>query len=104
MSPQIKFERDYPKLQGLARARLLQVLMVPFGQLSPIFLGYDTKQVGGTHYRFPISSEDFVLVLIFGDPETYKTFVTVRRFTTAKHDYYRSMEGEWFDIVRGGVS
>jgi hypothetical protein len=98
----IKFEKNYPKLQGLKKVKLLAIFKSSLWSLGTTFLCYDTLQSDGQYYQFKgLQDTDSVLVLVFGDPETYKTFLTVRRMTPQKYDYYNNSIGEWFGIVVG---
>jgi hypothetical protein len=97
----IKFEKDYPKLQGLTQVKLIQVIIKQFEELEEVFLNYDAKQSDGLYYQFKFKPKDLVLFLVFADYNSYKMFTTVRRYTPNKYAYYKMNVGKQFEIVRG---
>ena len=97
----IKFEKDYPKLQGLTQAKLIQVIIKQFEELEEVFLNYDAKQSDGLYYQFNFKPKDLVIFLVFADYDTYRMFTTVRRYTPNKYAYYKRNVGKQFEIVRG---
>ena len=100
----IKFSHGYHKLPiGIfergSKSRLLQVLKVNFKDLSPAFVGYDTiygtRQTGIEKYPLP---EGELILLILQDEAFLQIYTTIRRYTPEKWTYYKSQEGELFNI------
>lgn len=100
----IKFSEDYEKLpknwEG-TQAVLFGVSLWSIDTLKtriPQFIEFDTKYRGKEGYY----NLDFDngLVLTFFHLNTRTFFVTIRRFTIEKEDYYRKLVGDTFQMER----
>ena len=91
MMPTIKFSHPYSKMPSRADpSTLLEVVVVDRDDLSPQFIAYDTHIVGGGHYNPPVGK----LLMLLLQAESGELWTTIRRCTTSKHDYYRSLRGK----------
>lgn len=105
---QIKFSHsDYEKFRRKNRfppfkARLLQVFTMNSTDISDAFRDYDTRYYEkGELCFFPLRGRAF-LVLLLEEEETQQIFTTVRSLNQEKLRYYRSLQGETFEIVYTG--
>jgi len=93
---QIKFSKEYRKLHRQKFATLLKVTQLGYPQLHADLIEYDTRALDGSYYPLP---KTMLLHLTFlGDKEI--PFCTIRRHTTKKWGYYKSLEGQEFKIIR----
>jgi hypothetical protein len=92
---QIKFSKQYAKIRGITRAKLLLVMDVKLEHLSLDFLEYDTD---GNKYGLPKRGDYLMLVFQKGDSRE-NIFTTLRRSTPEKRLYYRNAMGKSFDVV-----
>lgn len=99
----IKFSHEYAKMPGniqFKETTLLEVFKIDVNELSGFFRVYDTLIKGKnpfykeSHYQLPAG---VVLVLILRTDGMLWT--TIRRWTTEKEAYYRSIRGEQIEIV-----
>jgi hypothetical protein len=106
----IKFSHKYLKLESCyndkgflenrLEALLLQVIKINKMDLSEVFINYDTiyKVKHNIEYFENYDLPDGTLILlIFSSPEK-GLFTTLRRFTKAKYDYYKGLEGNRFIV------
>jgi hypothetical protein len=110
MSPKIKFSHEhYTKLDDIyisQPARLVAVQKTHYDKLPAEFRAFDCeyKEYGDDIHPktkwYPLSKTDLLLLLFMGDAVGHKTqlFVTLRRWTPKKQDYYESLVGELFEI------
>lgn len=98
----INFNHSYEKLNVCGdKAWLLQILRIHYNELSKDMKMYDTKWYGiNTVGYYTIPKTDLIL-LIFQSIDTHSIFTTIRRWTPNKFKYYKSKEGEIFEIVVG---
>jgi len=89
----IKFSHLYHKIKDTKQAILLMCLPIKLEDLSKEFLAYDTDK--GT---YPLPKKGDYLMLIF-QKNISDIFTTLRRYTLEKLEYYKSRQGQWFDIV-----
>jgi len=98
----IKFSHNYYKfpMKLPFTAKLLQALVVHYDSLSGVFLDYDTEyygnKFGDQYYQLPKTS----LILLILKLEGNGLFTTIRRYTPQKWKYYKSHEGDEFEIVK----
>ena len=86
----IKFSKKFHKLRAFDVSkpfRVLDVLLVNRIELSDTFLEYDTKHDEG---YYPIRDGDYLLILLEQDG---RLLTTLRRYTPAKEEFYRSLIG-----------
>ena len=99
----IKFSHEtYEKFRRIQKkppftARLLQVFLLQNTDISEAFREYDTKYYTkeGTDY-YPLQGRVWI-VLLFEAGNLL--FTTMRRATTLKLNFYRSAQGEQFEII-----
>lgn len=96
MNLKIKFSKEYPKLWGQDKAKLLEVRKIVFGSIHDDLVLYDTKAVDGTYYELPKTQ---LIQLTFRGNKGIP-FCTIRRYTPEKYNYYKSLESRLFDVVR----
>ena len=90
----IRFSHLYSKMPvDPDPSMLLEVFVVD--ELHPKFVNYDTQICGGGKYKLP-SGKKIVLLLQTIDGDLW---TTIRRYTEAKHEYYRSTIGTMFGIM-----
>lgn len=94
---QIKFSKEYPKLWGQTKARLVAVILIDAASIGQDLLDYDTKDIKGEYYMIPRSG--YLLQLIFVGNKGIP-FCTLRRHTPEKETYYRDLMGHNFEIIR----
>ena len=94
---QIKFNRNYYKFADKKlpfTAVLLQCFKVHYKDLSACFKAYDVTSDEGD---YPLPKTDLIVLLLMFDDK--KLFTTIRRYTPRKWDYYKTREGETFELV-----
>lgn len=95
--PIIRFSHQYPKLpEGIKSAVLLAVQETTKEHLPEDFLAYDTMYHDADKRQYYPLPEGQVLVLVFWGGAL---FTTIRRWTSEKARYYRSLVGEEFEVV-----
>jgi hypothetical protein len=96
----IKFShKRYTKLAIQTEcARLLQVFIADYSELSKEFIEYDTSY-WDEEVKFYELPKTKLLILLFQDEDNGYLFTTVRRWTPRKEEYYRSLQGEILDVV-----
>jgi hypothetical protein len=92
----IKFSYFYDKLRGfdgypIKTATLLQVITVERKELSVSFIEYDTD-----NGRFKLPPNTYLLLIL--QKPSGDLMTTVRRFIPTKYTYYKSLEGQPFEI------
>lgn len=83
-------------------ARLLQVIKIPTSQISKHFIEFDTKYLDNGHflyYELPKCKD--MIILIFKN-HVNKLFPTLRRYTPEKYKWYKSNEGNMFEVIING--
>lgn len=81
----IKFNDNYPKLQGQKEAILVDVQRKQICDMSQVFLDYDTKKSDGDHYVF--LPHEKVLVLYFVGRHGI-LFTSIRKDHPDKQHYF----------------
>lgn len=79
------------------QAKLLQVLKTNKSELSKDFIEYDTAIAGGGNYALPEGALILLLFQYTNEESGIFLFPTLRRFYTAKFEYYKSKTGEMFE-------
>jgi len=100
----IKFSHEYTKMNSEHRppptkATLLQVFVVDYKELTPVFkkydaMYYDQEKQDWSLYPIPRGKLLVLLLKSYGD----FLWTTVRRFTPRKFEYYKNHCGEEFLI------
>jgi hypothetical protein len=99
MYNKIKFSKEYRKLPPDANGRLARLLFVHKIKLenqSEWFVKYDTESIDGSHYELPKKGDYLFLLYELTDGTM---FTTMRRWTVEKEKYYRSLEGQFLEVV-----
>lgn len=81
---------------NLDAVKLLEVLVLDLQSLSKSFLDYDTDE---GEYKLP--KKGLYMMLIFEkniDKGELNLFTTLRRYTPAKAEYYKSKIGKLFNV------
>jgi hypothetical protein len=94
----IKFSYPFPKLFGednrpIQVARLLQVIDIDLSDLTAEMRAYDTA-----NGAYTLPAKGAYLMLIFQKPGSIHLFITLRRSTPEKRDYYTRLVGERFTV------
>jgi hypothetical protein len=99
-TPLLKFCHEYTKLCGQKSAKLLSVEMLSKSDLSAEMVCIDTEytESDGSTQHYNKLPNGLVLVLVFVGNKNIP-FTTIRRCYDKKLQYYRSLVGQWFDIV-----
>ena len=108
--PKIKFSHLYRKMPdhrfgfGVGdRVKLLQVIEMPFKDISPAFLEYDTCYMEFVpNYAikyYPLDTNATYLLLLFSHADGTFLMPTLRRSTEEKKAYYKGMVGRDFEII-----
>jgi hypothetical protein len=95
----IRFSKKYCKLPPNANGRLARLLFIHKINLesqSEWLLKYDTESIDGSHYELPEKGD--YLFLLF-ELTNGTMFTTMRRWTIEKERYYRSLEGQFLEVV-----
>jgi len=94
----IKFSHRYPKMAIQTEcAKLLQVFITDYANLSKDFIEYDTFYLDDGIKYYPLPKTKLI-VLLFQDGDNDYLFTTVRRWTHGKEDYYRELMGEILEV------
>jgi len=106
ITPKIKFSHRYTKLAIQTEcATLIQVFIIDSSELTKEFIEYDTfygvKEGKPQFYELPKGK---LLVLLFQENDNDYLFTTIRRWTPQKEKYYKSMQGNIFEIVLTSTS
>jgi hypothetical protein len=102
MSNKIRFSHNYYKLPLAMpfKAVLMQCVKIEESEISNCFRDYDTRFKDGS-YPLP-EGENILLIFrtVYMQFDGYLLFTTIRRYTPQKWDYYKSKEGEEFEVVK----
>jgi hypothetical protein len=100
---QVRFSHNYLKLdkaftRGNMKAKLLQVIQIDYKDLSADFIAHDTVYRDGRIVGAYDLPRTILILLIFRSEAFHKIFMTLRRFTPSKWNYYKKSVGEIFEV------
>jgi hypothetical protein len=102
--PTIKFSHRYSKMAIQTEcAKLLQVFVIEYSELSKQFIEYDTFYLDNGIEFYPLPKSK-LLVLLFQDGDNDYVFTTIRRWTLKKEEYYKSLMGDILNVEVSGNS
>ena len=100
--PTIRFSHKYLKLTAVGdRVKLLQIVKIKFSELLEHFVEYDTKYLNEGKFEFYLLPNSGLGIMMIFKNISNKIFTTIRPFNPQKWDYYKKLEGQWFDIQIG---
>lgn len=92
----IKFSHYYKKFPPVITdpTYITRVARCHYRDLSKIFIVQDTETIEGEFYPLPVT--DLIIIYLYTEGHKWQT---IRRYTPAKYDYYRSLVGQEVKII-----